>query len=613
MPSPNRVRLLTRIYERLFSNHSKWNARGLARELLQLGVTPSTSRRHSLGLLDDLERLLADVRRGLGGAPPHEFKSFQEYERWAVVNRACRASEWDHRVLRSYFETARLFYQAQDFSRPLVSFVMPVKDREHLVWEAIRSITEQDYENLEVLVVDDGSSDGTPLLLNKLTDPRIRVFQNSHTPGVSGARNTALTHARGEWIFYLDSDNQLRSETLRSLVGAITSRPSIRNFYFAQEVLTGQRGAEVAKEVRYGPFHRALLENHNFIDLNAFVHHRTVFEELGGFNENLSRLVDYDLILRYTAQDGAQEIPILASCYYEDRAPDRISVTVPLVSARVQIDQEHKGEPMALQGAENDSLFRALPRLDRTGRSRPVTVVIPSYEALDCLKLALESVRTFSPDDTRIVVVDNGSSASIVEYLEGKPYDTECILNGKNYGFTRAANQGLAERHGTDVVLFNNDAVATPYWLDGLWDAIDRHPDTAIVVPRQVLLPNRDSTLTHVPSADLRFECDVNISQHHDNFIATLPGGLMELSFAPFFCAYLRGHTLTHLSQLDQRLGRHYRSDRFYCDAVRGFGLGRLIYTPYSKVYHFLQESTNQLRRARPHQFNEMFVENDWA
>jgi len=91
---------------------------------------------------------------------------------------------------------------------PVVSVIVPVYDREHCVVEAVSSILEQTYRAVEVVVVDDGSTDGT---LAALTDafpnePRLRVFARDHR-GVSATRNHGLAQATGEYVTFLDSDD----------------------------------------------------------------------------------------------------------------------------------------------------------------------------------------------------------------------------------------------------------------------------------------------------------------------------------------------------------------------------------------------------------------------
>ena len=98
-------------------------------------------------------------------------------------------------------------------AEPLVSIVMPAYNAAAYIGEAVDSVLAQTWTNWELIVVDDGSTDGTGEYLDSLTDPRIQVIhQLNH--GVSAARNTALDVAKGEFITFLDADDLLPSSSL---------------------------------------------------------------------------------------------------------------------------------------------------------------------------------------------------------------------------------------------------------------------------------------------------------------------------------------------------------------------------------------------------------------
>jgi glycosyltransferase involved in cell wall biosynthesis len=92
----------------------------------------------------------------------------------------------------------------------LVSVVIPAYNRAQFIEGAIQSVLTQTYTNLEVIVVDDGSTDNTVPILEEYArkDPRIRLIQHSHRKGGQAARNTGIHTAQGQWIAFLDSDDQ---------------------------------------------------------------------------------------------------------------------------------------------------------------------------------------------------------------------------------------------------------------------------------------------------------------------------------------------------------------------------------------------------------------------
>ncbi|MEM6960174.1 MAG: glycosyltransferase [Myxococcota bacterium] len=599
------------VYQKL--RRVRWRPQRVVNEAIKVALAQSTSTDQLAALLDDIERACGRIRYAIGGRSKRRFTSFEQYERWAALHRFCHAGEYDLRELYSFFQTAKCLYESRSTSQPRVSFIIPTRNRAGLVRNAIQSILREPYEHLEIIVIDDGSTDSTCRDVESIEDSRLILTNNTKHPGVSGARNTGLRRATGEWIFYLDSDNEFRTGSLTALISAVEEAKSEQQcFFFAQEVIESRRGKARTRGIRYGPFNRSLLENHNYIDINAFVHHRELYEVHGGFNPDLRRLVDYDLVLRYTASNGASALPILGSLYLDHESPDRITNSVDLETARREDSRLNQRERLDLAKADGCHSFFAPATEKRKSTPRPVNVIIPNFECVDTLDLALSSLRQYSPSDVSIVVVDNGSSRAVKEYLKSSPYGASTILNNENMGFTYAVNQGLKEFPEGDIVLFNNDAIATPGWLEGFWEVLDKFESVGLVVPRQVLLPGRETTLEHVPTADLAIECDVNLSLHHRNIQAALNGGFYELSYAPFFCVYITEEVRRELPRLDEQRGRHYGSDRFYCDAVRLLLGQRVVYTPYTKVYHLLQASTERLRAADGEAFSRMFVANEW-
>lgn len=95
-----------------------------------------------------------------------------------------------------------------DATQPLVSAIVPTHNRAALVVRAVRSIMAQTYRNLEIIVVDDASTDGTQTAIERLGDDRIRYVRHDSNKGGSAARNTGIRHARGAYIAFLDDDDE---------------------------------------------------------------------------------------------------------------------------------------------------------------------------------------------------------------------------------------------------------------------------------------------------------------------------------------------------------------------------------------------------------------------
>ena len=193
-------------------------------------------------------------------------------------------------------------------NRPKVSIIMPSYNRSEVIIDAIQSVLRQKYKNYELLIVDDGSNDGTEDLIRTefghLLDDKIFYFR-IEKGGVSKARNFGLQKAQGEYIAYLDTDNQWRPHFLGTMLHLLQTSFS-KCAYCALEV--ENEVDQMVFSLYESSFDWDSLYKRNYIDLNGFVHHKTLYHEIGGFDEELTRLVDWDLILRYT--DKYEPLPI---------------------------------------------------------------------------------------------------------------------------------------------------------------------------------------------------------------------------------------------------------------------------------------------------------------
>jgi len=194
------------------------------------------------------------------------------------------------------------------FPSPAVSIIMPTWNRAGVVGEAIESVLAQSFADWDLIVVDDGSTDNTEEVVAAFADSRIHYRKIDHA-GQCAARNCALLFAKGALIAYLDSDNIWYPDFLRSAVAAFASDRSIESAYGA---LVSEVHLPEGQLLLFAPFDRETLLTGNFIGMSSFVHRRGLYERFGGFDETLSRLVDWDLILRYTRETPARRLPVLA-------------------------------------------------------------------------------------------------------------------------------------------------------------------------------------------------------------------------------------------------------------------------------------------------------------
>jgi glycosyltransferase involved in cell wall biosynthesis len=112
-------------------------------------------------------------------------------------------------------------------TRPLVSVVIPLYNKRSSIGRAVHSVLAQSFEDLELIVVDDGSDDGSSEVLRFLSDPRMRVIRQPNQ-GVSVARNRGILEARGEYVAFLDGDDEWEDDFLAVLLDVLERFPEVK-------------------------------------------------------------------------------------------------------------------------------------------------------------------------------------------------------------------------------------------------------------------------------------------------------------------------------------------------------------------------------------------------
>lgn len=505
----------------------------------------------------------------------------------------------------------------------LVTVIMPTYNRESVIGDAIESVLRQSYRRFELLIVDDFSTDRTEDVIRKYEDDgRVHYLRNTHVKGVCGARNTGLERANGKWIAYLDSDNEWEPDYLLLSIQKLKENLEYHSIYTAQRVWRMGKEDKTIHCYRFGIYSPAMLENRNYVDMNSYIHSRQMYQKFGGFDEGLKRMTDWELILRYSRHEIPYAYPVLLCNYFEegkqqDRISDVVDENYSLFATRFNYNKLCLEEADTVIETGYEMYSNADCRVYAKREGRPA-IIIPNYEALGCLILCIASIRKFSKAyDYEIIIVDNCSSKTVQEYLKriANEPDIRVIQNDYNMGFTYAVNQGIkAARPGSDYVLLNNDAIVTENWLEELYEVKRKIPEAGLIVPRQVLIPHTKTMNIHVPGCNKNREIDVNLSFHHKNIVDVTTyarEGYIELSFAAFFLVMITDKCFEKLGLLDEVNGRHYKSDRLYCQKATEYGV-KMIYTPFSKAYHLLQQSTVQLKQQDEKMYEIIFKKNNW-
>jgi len=184
---------------------------------------------------------------------------------------------------------------------PLVSVLMPALNAEATIESAVRSALDQTHGELEVLVADDGSTDGTLDAVRTLDDPRVRILESEAVrTGPSAARNRAIAQARGEFVACLDADDLWLPEKLALQLDAFRNTPGSAVAYGWTDFIDAQ-GLLIGTDLRStigGNAHRQLLVNNFIASGSNSLMLRSAVEEVGCFDETLRGVEDWDLHVR---------------------------------------------------------------------------------------------------------------------------------------------------------------------------------------------------------------------------------------------------------------------------------------------------------------------------
>jgi glycosyltransferase involved in cell wall biosynthesis len=185
-------------------------------------------------------------------------------------------------------------------ARPLVSVVIPVYNRAHLIGRAIRSVLSQTFVDLELLVVDDGSSDGIADAVGSFDDPRLRLVRLPRRGGVARARNVGIGQARGDLVAFLDSDDEWLPSKLEQQIARLRQHAAGHAVVSCQFVryndLTRRSAAPVRASPRGDSFDQFIRGPAPIP--SCLVVPRAALGAVGGLDESLPTFADYELLLR---------------------------------------------------------------------------------------------------------------------------------------------------------------------------------------------------------------------------------------------------------------------------------------------------------------------------
>ena len=183
----------------------------------------------------------------------------------------------------------------------MISVVIPTHNRKSTIKRAIDSVTSQTLKDIEIIVVSDGSTDGTNELVQGLssTDNRIKLISYPHAKGGNYARNTGAKLAVSDYIAFLDDDDEWLPEKLEKQLSVFSTKQDVGLVYTGITVIYENDGYKYTTlPEHYGDLGKEILFHNCISTTSSVMLKKSVLEEVGFFDTNLSALQDYDLWIR---------------------------------------------------------------------------------------------------------------------------------------------------------------------------------------------------------------------------------------------------------------------------------------------------------------------------
>jgi glycosyltransferase involved in cell wall biosynthesis len=209
-------------------------------------------------------------------------------------------------------------------SRPLFTIVIPTYNRAGIIVKTINSVLAQTFEDFEVIVVDDGSTDNTEAVIETFTDPRIRYIKKLNEER-GAARNAGARIATGKFVNFVDSDDLLYTHHTEEARKTILQNPEINIFHLGYDVKDGA-GKVLRDSSNVSNINHQLLTGNVLSCNGVFIERITALEN--PFSEKRIQIEDWELWLRLAAKYKFLHVPVITSTVVSHHERSEMSLNI---------------------------------------------------------------------------------------------------------------------------------------------------------------------------------------------------------------------------------------------------------------------------------------------
>lgn len=473
--------------------------------------------------------------------------------------------------------------------QPLISVVMPVyRSNIELLSRAVESVRRQIYEKWELCIVDDASKDrGLTEYLKRLgDDKRIKVNFRERNGNISAATNDGIGMAEGEWIAFLDHDDELTPDALYEVVSTLNAKPDSDVIYTDQDKIDSrQHRSEPFFKPDWSP---AFLRGVMYLG-HLLVARRSLIREAGGCDGAFDGVQDFELALRLSERTSRIEhVPRIL--YHWRAIPGSVAADgaakkgiARLQETAVQAHLDRVGIAAIARRANRGHRVRIVPKPLKFYPK--ISIVIPTRDHPELIGRCLKTLfRNTSYPNFEVLIGDNETRDPQALHILNE-YPVRNIPLAGGFHFARFINTLADEAAGEYLMLLNNDTeIVQPDWLEHL--LLYARDDS--VGAAGALLTYEDGTIQHAgiilgprgtgDHVMRGFPADA------DGYMGSLACA-REVTAVTAAAAMINRRKFMLVGGLCERFQRHY-DDLDFCLALRNRGLRNICVSSARLVHH---------------------------
>ena len=356
--------------------------------------------------------------------------------------------------------------QDEELITPLISIIIPVFNGGKFIHKAIDNILKQNYPALEILIVDDGSSDNTRQIVEDLPVD-VRYFHQPNS-GPAAARNRAIRDVSGEYIAFLDVDDLWPEKNLNLLIRELIQNPSY-------DLVRGY--AQLFVEIKDGTFEYMGNPQESFLNyIGAGVYRKSAFEKVGLYDPDLRFGEDTDWFNRAKEHNlnmkRLDEVTLLVRRHEGNMTKGKSLVELNTLKVfKKKLERKRSGDVgvMSQEVGEVDS------------NHPKISVIIPVYNGGAFISEAINSVFNQHYEAIEVIVVDDGSTDNTAEMVEMTGQDVRYVYQ-ENRGVSAARNKGLEMATGKYIAYLDADDIWMENKLIRQVEILGKKPEIGAVI-----------------------------------------------------------------------------------------------------------------------------------